>query len=162
MSELAAVAATIRLTIDGREVEVAAGTTIWDAARGAGVDIPVLCHDPRLPPVGVCRVCLVDVGEKKLAASCVREASDGMAVTTRNEKIDACRKGLAELLLSDYPADAESGSKTRGDGLPPWPWRPSTAWSGLQRARMGIARRRSRVSLRATVVRLTTLHRSSR
>jgi formate dehydrogenase major subunit len=117
MSERAAVAATIRLTIDGREVEVPAGTTIWDAARGAGVEIPVLCHDPRLPPVGVCRVCLVDVGEKKLAASCVREASDGMAVTTRNEKIDACRKGLTELLLSDYPTDTESGSKTRSDEL---------------------------------------------
>ena len=108
---------TIRLTIDGREIEVPAGSTIWEAARAAGVEIPVLCHDPRLPPVGVCRVCLVDVGETKLAASCVREVSDGMNVTTRNEKIDACRKGLVELLLSDYPADAESGSKTRGDEL---------------------------------------------
>jgi formate dehydrogenase major subunit len=108
---------TIRLTIDGREIEVPAGSTIWDAARAAGVEIPVLCHDPRLEPVGVCRVCLVDVGENKLAASCVREASDGMNVTTRNEKIDACRKGLVELLLSDYPADAESGSKTCGDEL---------------------------------------------
>ncbi len=117
VSEPEAVATPIRLTIDGREVEVSAGTTIWDAARAAGVEIPVLCHDPRLHPVGVCRVCLVDVGEKKLAASCVREASDGMTVTTRNEKIDACRKGLAELLLSDYPADSESGSKTGDDEL---------------------------------------------
>ena len=117
MSEQGAVTTAIRLTIDGREVEVPAGTSIWDAARAAGVEIPVLCHDPRLPPVGVCRVCLVDVGEKKLAASCVREASDGMTVTTRNEKIDACRKGLAELLLSDYPADSESGSKTQSDEL---------------------------------------------
>jgi len=108
---------TMRLTIDGREIEVPAGTTIWEAARAAGVEIPVLCHDPRLQPVGVCRVCLVDVGENKLAASCVREASDEMNVTTRNEKIEACRKGLVELLLSDYPADAESGSKTRGDEL---------------------------------------------
>ncbi len=117
MSDPVATAAAIRLTVDGREVEVPAGTTMWEAARAAGVEIPVLCHDPRLPPVGVCRVCLVDVGEKKLAASCVREASDGMTVTTRNEKIDACRKGLAELLLSDYPADSESGSKTHGDEL---------------------------------------------
>ncbi len=117
MSDSAAVDATLRLTIDGQDVEVAAGSTIWEAARAAGVEIPVLCHDPRLPPVGVCRVCLVDVGEKKLAASCVREAADGMTVTTRNEKIDACRKGLTELLLSDYPADAESGAKTHGDEL---------------------------------------------
>ncbi|MBT8461105.1 MAG: (2Fe-2S)-binding protein, partial [Gemmatimonadetes bacterium] len=117
MSEPVATTTAIRLTVDGHEVEVPAGTTVWDAARAAGVEIPVLCHDPRLPPVGVCRVCLVDVGEKKLAASCVREASDGMTVTTRNEKIDACRKGLAELLLSDYPVDSESGSKTHGDEL---------------------------------------------
>ena len=117
MSEHSTTATAIRLTIDGREVEVEAGSTVWEAARAAGIEIPVLCHDPRLPPVGVCRVCLVDVGEKKLAASCVREASDGMSVTTRNEKIDACRKGLAELLLSDYPADSESGSKTRSDEL---------------------------------------------
>jgi len=108
---------TIRLTIDGREIEVPAGSTVWEAARGAGIDIPVLCHDPRLPPVGVCRVCLVDVGENKLTASCVREAAEGMAVTTRSDKIDACRKGLAELLLSDYPADARSESKTGTDAL---------------------------------------------
>ncbi len=108
---------TIRLTIDGGEVRVPAGATIWEAAREAGVEIPVLCHDSRLPPVGVCRVCLVDVGEKKLTASCVREVSDGMTVATRNEKIDACRKGLTELLLSDYPADADSNGKTGGDEL---------------------------------------------
>ncbi len=117
MSDTIAPTTTIRVTIDGREAEVPVGTTIWEAARAAGVEIPVLCHDPRLPPVGVCRVCLVDVGEKKLVASCVREASDGMTVTTRTDKIDACRKGLTELLLSDYAADARSGSKTRSDEL---------------------------------------------
>ena len=106
MSDRSAAKTAIRLTIDGREVEVRAGATIWEAAREAGVEIPVLCHDPRLPPVGVCRVCLVDVGEKKLAASCVREAADGMTVSTRNDRIDACRKGLVELLLSDYPASS--------------------------------------------------------
>ncbi len=109
---------TIVLTIDGRPVEVERGTTIWDAAREAGVEIPVLCHDPRLAPVGVCRVCLVDVGEKRLTASCVRAAEDGMEVTTSNAKIDDCRKGLVELLLSDYPIDAgDSGSKTGTDEL---------------------------------------------
>lgn len=109
---------TFTLTIDGQTVEVEPGTTIWDAARKAGIEIPVLCHDPRLPPVGVCRVCLVDVGERRLTASCVREAEDGMTVTTRNEKIDECRKGLVELLLADYPVDAgDTGSKTQVDEL---------------------------------------------
>lgn len=109
---------TITLTIDGQAVEVEPGTTIWDAATQAGIEIPVLCHDPRLPPVGVCRVCLVDVGEKRLTASCMRQAEDGMTVTTRNEKIDDCRMGLVELLLSDYPLDAgDTGTKTERDEL---------------------------------------------
>ena len=70
----------IELTIDGRAVRVAPGTTIWDAARRAGIEIPVLCHDPRLAPVGVCRMCVVDVGERVLAAACVRECEEGMEV----------------------------------------------------------------------------------
>ena len=108
---------TITLTIDGLQIEVPRGTTIWDAARQAGIDIPVLCHDERLPPVGVCRVCLVDVGETRLTASCIREAADGMTVATTNDKIERARKGLVELLLSDYPDDSPSGAKTSNDEL---------------------------------------------
>ena len=108
----------VRLTIDGQSIEVPAGATIWEAAKAAGIEIPVLCHDERLPPAGVCRVCLVDVGEKRLTASCVREVADGMDVTTSNEKIDELRKGLVELLLSDYPTDAGGGErKTQRDEL---------------------------------------------
>jgi formate dehydrogenase major subunit len=122
----------VRLTIDGRSVEVPAGTTIWEAAKQAGIEIPVLCHDPRLPPVGVCRVCLVDVGEKRLTASCVREASEGMTVSTSSEKIEGLRKGLVELLLSDYPVDAGgSGRKTERDELRALADRYDVAWPGL-------------------------------
>ena len=64
----------VRLEIDGAAVEVAPGTSLWDAARSVGITIPVLCHDPELDPVGVCRMCVVEVeGERVLAASCVRE-----------------------------------------------------------------------------------------
>ncbi|MGD8496677.1 MAG: 2Fe-2S iron-sulfur cluster-binding protein, partial [Gemmatimonadales bacterium] len=109
---------TITLSIDGREISVPRGTTIWDAARSAGIEIPVLCHSPRLEPVGVCRVCLVDVGEKRLTASCIRQAEDGMEVRTSNDKIEACRAGLVELLLADYPRDAgDTGDKTEVDEL---------------------------------------------
>ena len=59
--------ATVELTIDGRDVSVAEGTTIYDAAKQAGIDIPVLCHDERYDPVGVCRMCVVDVGGRVLA-----------------------------------------------------------------------------------------------
>ena len=64
--------ATVAVTIDGQALTVAAGTTIWAAARDAGIDIPVLCHGERMDPVGVCRMCVVDVGGRVLAASCVR------------------------------------------------------------------------------------------
>ena len=63
---------TVTLTIDGREVTAPEGTTIWQAAKAAGIDIPVLCHDERYDPVGVCRMCVVDVGARVFAASCVR------------------------------------------------------------------------------------------
>ena len=107
---------TIALTIDGRKVSVPEGTTIWEAARQAGIEIPVLCHDPRLRPVGVCRMCVVDVGERVLAASCARAAADGMTVHTRSDKVERCRKTLTELLLSDYPAES-AREQTTGDDL---------------------------------------------
>ncbi|MEJ2547299.1 MAG: molybdopterin-dependent oxidoreductase, partial [Gemmatimonadota bacterium] len=109
---------TVRLTIDGREIEAPVGSTIWEAARAAGIEIPVLCHDPRMPPAGVCRVCLVDVGEKRLAASCAREAADGMSVATSTPKIEGLRRGLVELLLADYPEQAGGDDrKTERDEL---------------------------------------------
>jgi formate dehydrogenase major subunit len=106
----------ITVTIDGRTVGVSEGTTIWEAAHTAGIEIPVLCHDPRLRPVGVCRMCVVDVGERVLAASCVRAAADGMTVQTRSDKVERCRKTLTQLLLSDYPAES-AREQTTGDDL---------------------------------------------
>src|SRR5262245_46771600 len=93
----------IRLTIDGREVEAAPGTTIWEAARRAGIAIPVLCHQPKLDPVGVCRMCVVDVGGRVLAASCVRPCEEGMKVETNSPKVEKQRAMLTRLLLSDHP-----------------------------------------------------------
>ncbi|MCA8959584.1 MAG: formate dehydrogenase subunit alpha [Planctomycetes bacterium] len=94
---------TVTLTIDGQSVTVPAGTTIWDAARQNGIEIPVLCHDPRLEPVGVCRMCVVDVGARVLAASCVRECEEGMEVHTTSPLIERSRAMLTELLVSDQP-----------------------------------------------------------
>jgi formate dehydrogenase major subunit len=94
----------IALTIDGRDVTVPAGTTIWEAARTAGIDIPALCHTPKQRPVGVCRMCVVDVGGRVLAASCVRPCEAGMAVETRSPKVEKQRRTLAALLLADHPS----------------------------------------------------------
>ena len=64
--------ATVTLTIDGRSVSVPAGTTVLAAAAQVGVEIPVLCHDERYDPVGVCRMCVVDTGGRADAAACIR------------------------------------------------------------------------------------------
>ena len=92
------------LTIDDREVTVPHGTSVFDAARLAGISIPVLCHQQNQTPVGVCRICLCDVGERALQASCVFKAEPGMVVKTNSEPIRAVRKTLYELMLSDHPS----------------------------------------------------------
>ena len=104
----------ITLTIDGREVQAAEGTTIWQAARQAGIEIPVLCHDPRLAPVGVCRMCVVDVGARVYAASCVRAVENGMKVDASSPEVNKHRKVLTELLLSDHPTPCAK-EKTTAD-----------------------------------------------
>lgn len=108
---------TVNLTIDGKAVSVPAGTTLWEAARELGIDIPVLCHNPRYRPVGVCRMCVVDVGERVMAASCVRECAEGMKVTTNSEKIGHHRAVLTQLLLSEYPEQSAREAMTGGDEL---------------------------------------------
>src|SRR5919109_317523 len=104
----------LTLTIDGREVRAAAGLTIWEAARAAGIDIPVLCHSPRMRPVGVCRVCVVDVGGRTLPAACVRAAEPGMRVETRSDRVERSRRVLVELLMSDHEAPC-ARERTTGD-----------------------------------------------
>src|SRR5438477_11429729 len=93
----------ISLSIDGRPVTVPVGTTMWDAARQLSIDIPALCHNPRLRPVGVCRLCVVDVGGRVLAASCVRPCESGMNVRTGGERVEKQRRTLTALLLADHP-----------------------------------------------------------
>jgi len=98
---------TVSLTIDGRDLTVPEGTTIWQAAKDAGIEIPVLCHDERYDPVGVCRLCVVDVGARVYAASCVRPCEDGMEVKTATPELERNRAQLTELLLVDQPPIAE-------------------------------------------------------
>jgi formate dehydrogenase major subunit len=105
----------VTLSIDGRSVTVAPGTSIWDAARGLGIEIPVLCHDPRLRPVGVCRMCVVEVkGARTLQASCVRPCDPGMDVKTASPLVERNRAVLTELLLSDHPTPC-ARETTTGD-----------------------------------------------
>ena len=108
----------IELTIDGRKVEVPEGTSVYDAAKRLGIEIPVLCHEERMDPVGVCRMCVVDAGERVLAASCVRPCHDGMEVKTSTDEVETHRKMLTELLMSDQPAVETDPRETQlGDNM---------------------------------------------
>ena len=110
-------AKTISLNIDGKSVQVPQGTTIWEAAREAGVDIPVLCHSPRMAAVGVCRLCVVDLGERIYAAACVRKCEEGMKVDTASPEVNRHRRMLTALLLSDYPQSSAREASTGNDEL---------------------------------------------
>ncbi len=102
----------VDLTIDGIPVSVPQGTTLFDAARSHGIPIPTLCHQQNETPVGVCRVCVVDVGGRVLAASCVRPAENKMVVSTNSEKVTRARRTLLELLMADHPSPCARQSQS--------------------------------------------------
>jgi CRP-like cAMP-binding protein/Fe-S-cluster-containing hydrogenase component 2 len=104
MSESHDDAELMTLTVDGLEVRVPHGTTVFDAARLAGISIPTLCHQQNQNPVAVCRICVVDTGERALQAACIFKAEPGMVVKTDTEAIQQVRKTLYELMLSDHPS----------------------------------------------------------
>lgn len=96
----------IRLQIDGKEVTAAEGATILEAASGASISIPTLCHHDSLQPYGGCRLCIVEAqadGRTSIVASCVHQVEDALIVRTRSEKIDRIRKTLLELLMAHAP-----------------------------------------------------------
>jgi formate dehydrogenase major subunit len=103
---------TVTLTIDGREVTAPQGATIWAAAKEAGIEIPVLCHDERYDPVGVCRMCVVDVGARVYAAACVRPCEEGMEVRTATPEVERRRATLTQLLLADQPPPESDPKET--------------------------------------------------
>jgi formate dehydrogenase major subunit len=105
----------VKLTIDGREISVQQGTSLMRAAAEAGIDVPKLCATDSLQPFGSCRVCLVEVeGRKGYPASCTTQAEAGMVVRTRSERLQAIRRNVVELYVSDHPLDCE-GCAAAGD-----------------------------------------------
>lgn len=105
----------IKLEIDGREVEVPAGSTVLDAARKLDIEIPTLCMDDRVDPAGCCRMCLVEVeGQRRLHPSCAYPAAEGQKVATHNDRIDRHRKGLLSLYKADHKLDQHGRPVSRG------------------------------------------------
>lgn len=102
------------ITIDGTEVTVAAGDTILDACRTAGLGQPTLCYLENLTPVNVCRVCVVEVeGSRTLVPSCSRPAEEGMAVFTDSERVRLSRRMVLEFLASSTDLDLVDGETRR-------------------------------------------------
>jgi NADH-quinone oxidoreductase subunit G len=95
-----------KLTIDGREVEVEAGTSILQAAEVLGIEIPRFCYHERLAIAGNCRMCMVEVANSpKPVASCGMPVAEGMVVRTNTPVVAKARKGALEFLLINHPLD---------------------------------------------------------
>jgi len=95
-----------KLTIDGIEVEVEAGTSVLQAAEQLGIEIPRFCYHDKLSVPANCRMCLVDIEKApKPMASCAMPCGEGMVVSTNSEKVKKARKGVLEMTLINHPLD---------------------------------------------------------
>jgi NADH-quinone oxidoreductase subunit G len=118
----------VNLTIDDQKIEAPEGTLIVDAAKKYGIDIPVFCYHPKMEPVGMCRMCLVEIGRPmkdrstgewvreadgsmkiqfgpKLETACTTPVSEGMVVRGLTDAVKAARKDVLEFLLTSHPLD---------------------------------------------------------
>jgi len=95
-----------RITIDGRKLDVPEGTTLLEAARRLGIDIPALCYRQGCPPSTSCLACVVRVnGSSRLVPSCATRAEEGMVVESETAEVHEARRTALELLLSDHLGD---------------------------------------------------------
>ncbi|MBX2801572.1 MAG: (2Fe-2S)-binding protein [Myxococcales bacterium] len=108
---------TTRLFVNGEAVEVPVGSTVLDAATEIGVDVPTLCHEPRVDPMGSCRMCLVEIeGQRRLQPGCKFVAQPGMVVHTDSERVKRHRRLLLSMYLADHAVDADGLPAERGVG----------------------------------------------
>ena len=99
----------IHVTINGKALDVAEGTTILAAAKSAGIQIPTLCFLEKREPIGACRVCLVEVeGARTLMAACSSPCTEGAVIHVNSPKARAARKQVVELLLSEHDGDCQT------------------------------------------------------
>ena len=96
----------VSITLNGKEVKVAAGTTIRNAAKANGIDIPTFCYDERLKPYTSCFLCVVEVeGRTNFVPACGTSVLDGMVIHTDSERVQKTRKMSLDLVLSDHAGD---------------------------------------------------------
>jgi len=97
---------TVKTVIDGTEYEFSEGTTILEAARSVGIEIPHYCYHPGLSIAGACRMCLVEIEKNpKLQISCYMTVGDGMVIHTANERVKRARQAMLEFHLVNHPLD---------------------------------------------------------
>lgn len=102
---------SIKMQIDGREVTTTERTTVLQAAREVGIEIPTLCHNEQLKPAGLCRLCMVEIvkgNRRRLVASCCYPAQDGLVVITETPRVRKIRKLIVELL---WPSSKQFGKE---------------------------------------------------
>ena len=108
--------APVTFSIDGVEVTVPAGSTILEAARAQGLDLPTLCYLENLAPVNVCRVCVVEVtGSRVLVPACSRKVEAGMEIQTESERVRHSRKLVLEFLGSSVDLSLAGEREPDGD-----------------------------------------------
>jgi NADH dehydrogenase/NADH:ubiquinone oxidoreductase subunit G len=103
----------ITLTVNGKEISVNPGVTVYWAAKKLGIEIPHLCYGEDLPPMSACRICVVEVeGMRNLAVSCSHPVSEGMVVHTDTERVRRAQRMNLELLLSDHNVECITCEKS--------------------------------------------------
>jgi formate dehydrogenase major subunit len=96
-----------RVTVNGATASFPPGISVLEAAASVGIDIPALCHDPRLTPSGSCRMCVVEIdGANRPVPACTTPAAEGMVIRTATPQLDELRKTLLSMLVRNYPATA--------------------------------------------------------
>src|SRR5579863_7074379 len=99
---------TVTITVNGRSIEATPGELLIEAAERAGTYVPRFCYHPRMEPVGICRMCLVEVDSPRgatLQPACYLKVNDGMNVVTDSEKVKKAQDGVLEFLLANHPLD---------------------------------------------------------
>ena len=104
----------VNITIDGKAVQVEEGTTVLEAAKSAGIDIPTLCYLKGVNEIGACRMCLVEIkGARALQAACVYPVAEGNEIYTASPAVRNARKANLELLLSNHKKECLTCERNR-------------------------------------------------
>ena len=133
----------IRATINGQSHEFVEGVSILSAAKSIGIDIPTLCDDSRLKPIGSCRMCLVEIeGHPHPLTSCNTALTEGMSISTHTPALEHERTMLLRMLAQDHPADVFSSFPDKQFHRSGWGYQKSASslTGSVMRKALAIAR----------------------